>query len=215
MIREAVGEKRQPQTSQVIEKALRLTDTGYSVQLRAGKISRATGCHRLIETVEPISQKAHRKSRRRKSQCWRYGDSIENHRIHLIQTRDRFPQRSSGQGPTVHQAALIEYRNLDIPLEAIVLQAVIGNDQIAFRIVREQAPRRRRPVATDENRAGTMPGQQDWFVTDYPGVTAGGDFQYSPAVTMVAPTDNPRMSPSGTQGARQMNHQGGLAGTSD
>ena len=96
-----------------------------------------------------------------------------------------------------------------------MLQAIIGDDEIAFRMAGKQAPRRSHPVTPDENRAGGSPGEQPRFVAHCLGIAVSGDLADMTAVTAVAATDDAWMSAAGTQRQRQMDHQRRLAGAAD
>ena len=81
------------------------------------------------QVVENISRQAHR------ILAGRGIVAIHHHRIHFLQARYRFAQRAGGEQQAVAKAArTIDDRDFDITLQAIMLQAIITQDDIALRV---------------------------------------------------------------------------------
>jgi hypothetical protein len=215
MIGESMLGKTQPHRAQSIEEALRSTDAGYGVQFHPCQVGTAAFQQRIIEAMKALVSQSHRKHGSLKSRRWRHGDSVENHGIHLGQAHDRLAQGARGQTPAVHHPALVEHGDLDHAIQTIVLQTVIGKNQITVRMPGQKSAGRCHPVPADKDRTTAALRQQQGFVTDSAGITAGGYFRHMRGITTITTTDNSRMPPERGQSPRQMNHQGRLAGTAD
>ena len=90
--------------------------------------------------------------------------AVNNNRIYLPQTRSALAHRPGRQPPAVAEAAdAVDHHNFAIALQRVVLQAIVGNDEIEG-VTGEQrfncgaALRRHR-----DRRPGAL-GDQHWFV---------------------------------------------------
>jgi hypothetical protein len=102
--------------------------------------------------------------------------SLEQHdRIHLAKTRCRLAQRPRRQQPPVAELARgIDDGNLERSLQPIVLQAVVGDDDVRFGLPREQRERRGDAVACNAHRAAGASEEQR-LVSDTTRVVVGAD----------------------------------------
>jgi len=64
--------------------------------------------------------------------------AVDDDKIDLREPRDRFPQRAGRQQESITVAAdPIDHGDFDIPPQSIVLQTVVGNDEVTFRMRRK------------------------------------------------------------------------------
>ena len=89
------------------------------------------------------------------------------------EARARLAQRAGGQHPAVADAAgLVDHRDLEVSLQRVMLQSVVGDDHVAIRMRREQCPRRGDAVAADPDRH-RVGGDEQGLVADFGGIVAG------------------------------------------
>ncbi len=150
--------------TKLIEKALRRADAGHRVQASTHKICSNALNPRIVEPMENTSLQAHCEKRPVDRRYRRPGTSIEDNCVHAIQTRNRFAQRPRRQAPPIHQAALVEHGDLHRTCQPIVLQAIVGQQQIAIRIRSKQRKGGSASVTADEYGAAAAPCQQQGFV---------------------------------------------------
>lgn len=184
----------QGQAAEVVEESAGRADPSHRMQAKSRQISGIAMSLRLIETCKRSSRETHAEHRRPRSRRWRHGVFIQDHRIDLGQAANRLSQGPGGQEPAIHHAARIEHGELDIALKAIVLQAVIGQDDIACGMTLKQGPSRRRAVAPHEYRTSAIARKHQGLVADAGRIVARIDLKRSLGITAKAKRDDARES---------------------
>ena len=88
-----------------------------------------------------------------------------DHGVDLAQARRRLAQRPGGQQQAVAETArAVDHGDLDIAREAVVLQAVVADDDVAFGMRGEQRARGCNAVAADPDRAAAAAREQHRLV---------------------------------------------------
>ena len=91
---------------------------------------------------------------------------MAHHQINLAQTLHRLPERSCRETPAVAEAPFsVDDGNFDIPRQGIVLQAIIGDQNIAIRPLQQQTAGLD-PPREHENWTLRPPGDQQRFIAD-------------------------------------------------
>src|ERR1700754_494350 len=106
----------------------------------------------------------------------------------------------------------VDHADLDIAAQAIMLQAVIGEDQIAARL--DEKLRRFRTFATDRHRNAALPDQAG-LVAHYGGIVVARPEIRSAFAAAVTAADDARNETALLQRFRQGDDQGCLAGAAD
>ena len=129
MIGKRVGLYGQPKFIQVREEALRMADTGDGAQALAMEIGSLCQDFRVEQVVKTCTVQLHAVF------AFSSGSSIDDDCIHFRQAGRRLAQRPCGKQETIAEAAYaIHHGNLNIALQAVMLQAVVAEYHIAFRM---------------------------------------------------------------------------------
>ena len=129
MVGKGMRREGDAQFLQVLEKALRMADTGHGMNVGFVEVCGSgclVGAQQIVKdlTIEshlilPFARLA----------------AIHYNCINCLQARYRFAQRTSGEHTSVSKAPLsVDDRDFNITLQAIMLQAVIAKHDIALRI---------------------------------------------------------------------------------
>lgn len=89
-------------------------------------------------------------------------------------------------------AAPIKYDQFDGALQTIVLQAVVGDDDIALGVRGEQRATGGHTIATDDDRSPATLGQEQRFVANHPGIRIAPDDRFAVGGATVTAADDPR-----------------------
>jgi len=205
-----VRRKRDTQCLQVFKVALRMSDAGDGMDFGFVKII-GSGCQAWIEEVvkdRPVE--AH-------GMLARSGyATVHYHRIHRLQARGRFAQRSGGEQPAIAQPSLaIDDRDFDIALHAVVLQAVITQHHIALRVGLQCSARGGDAIPAHPDRAEFAPCHQQRLVAS---LLCGHTWIHplrKPCLALVAAADYERMPALRYQLLRKGKCQRSLAGSAD
>ncbi len=203
VIGENMGGKLQAKRAELIEETLWHAGAGNcseALRLQFGRAATAAG---IGQGKKSGAGQAHAKCRYRTIR--RERGAIEDQGIDTHQARRRFAQRPGRQRPAIHQAALIKYGDLDIARQAIVLQAVIAQQQIALGMYRQQGPGCGNPVTPDEYRQAAATLEQQGLVADFISCAVRKDLArlIGGKSAGVAATDDTRTPPQLRQAQRQ------------
>ncbi len=121
MVGKGMLDNVEPHRAQHVEEALWRTDASHRMQFPTDEIGNAAGGLRGAKAIKAFALQSHRKLGAPKSRRWRHGSSVEHQRIHLHQARQWFAQGPRRQAPAVHHAAVVEYGQFEIALQAVML----------------------------------------------------------------------------------------------
>jgi hypothetical protein len=143
----------------MIEVSLWIAYTGYSMIPWTGEVLGGRRQVRVFKGMEDTTLETHREL------PWLRVSSVYYDRIYSPQARDRFTQRARGKLPSIaHAAVAIDDRNLDIPLEAIVLQTVVAQYHVALGMCLQRGARCRDAILANPYRAYLTCSHQQGFV---------------------------------------------------
>ena len=143
----------------MIEVSLRIAYAGYGMIPWTGEILGGRRQVGVFEVMEDTALETHREL------PWFRVSSVYDDRIDSAQARDRFTQRARGKLPPIaHAAVAIDDRNLDIPLEAIVLQTVVAQHHVALGVCLQRSARCRDAILANPYRADLTCSHQQGFV---------------------------------------------------
>ena len=86
---------------------------------------------------------------------------------HVNASPSRFAQRTGRQQPAIPMAAAILHRDLNIAAQRVMLQAVVGDQDIDVRVGRQERPARLETLAPDEDRHPGPARDQERLVADF------------------------------------------------
>ena len=209
VVGERVFDQPQPGVPQVIEEPPRIADARHRVDGALPKPGQRGADAGIAEIERGLAAQRHQifPAARR---------AVADHEIHLAQPGGRLPQRSGGQARGVAQPAKpVHHGDFDIAAQAVVLQAVVAEDDVAI-VGLEQRPRRRHPIRPHHHRTAAAPRQQHRLVADFARIAVGTDSARPfgrPAA--VATTDHAGFVAGFAQQFHQPRHQRGLARAAD
>ena len=136
MVGKGVGLHRQTEMIEVCEEALRVADPGDGVQVLAVKIGGVCNGVRVEQVVETCTVQSHGIFARRRL------SAINDYRISLCHARWRLAQWPGGKQEAVAEAAhSIHHHDFDVAPQPVMLQAIIAEQNIAFRMGAQQCAR--------------------------------------------------------------------------
>ena len=91
---------------------------------------------------------------------------MRHDRVHRAQPRGRLAQRAGRQQEAVAEATCIDHGDLDVAREAIVLQAVIEDDDVDLRVRSAQRRDHCDAVGAHPHRAAAAAGEHDRLVAN-------------------------------------------------
>ena len=95
----------------------------------------------------------------------RFGNAIGDNQIDTAQATREFSERTGRQAKAIAKAAFSIYHNqFQIPLQGIMLQPVIGDDNVAC-LFRQQSPPRLKPIRSGIDRTGGTSSQEYRLIT--------------------------------------------------
>jgi hypothetical protein len=159
MIGERVAPGVDSEAREVVEEAVGIADAGDGVHRVPANGHRELRDAALLpsrDRDEALGIEAHRKARR----PWRgvgegpgaTGD-VDHDRIHFGKARHRLAQRPRRQHePVAVEALSVDDGNLHVAFQCVVLQAVVGHEDVHFRVRREERARGGRAIGRDEDR---------------------------------------------------------------
>lgn len=116
-------------------------------------------------------------------------------------------RRAGRQQPAVAHASFVEHGNVDVSTEPVVLQAIVGHDQIDLRVGLNQGPGRLYPVIVHEHRDARALFDKKGFVTTLLGRQMRLHLQAGARAPAVTARDDPRVPALLLQLAHQRHHQ--------
>ena len=133
------------------EEARRVADARHGMKRPGAPLSRIRDCIGLPQIPPRQWLVAHRRLPPGVDHGQRLVLGREAHqRVDAIETRRRLAQRAGGKHATVAEAArAVDNRNLELASQGVVLQPVVGEDDVALRMRREQRARGCDAVAPD------------------------------------------------------------------
>lgn len=126
VIGERMLDEPQPGVPQMIEKSPRIADAGYRMHRalpETGQRGTDTGIAEIQRRLTAQRHQIFAAARR----------AVADHEIDLVQSGGRLPQRSGWQARSITQSPeSIHYGDFDVAAQAVVLQAVVADDDIAI-----------------------------------------------------------------------------------
>ena len=121
--------------------------------------------------------------------------AVHHRRIHTA--TGGFAQRTGRKEQAVAETALILDRNLEISLQAVMLQSIVAENHVAASVGREQRAGGGGAICADPHRAPRTPGKQQRLVADLRGIVTLAHRAGSGVGPAVPPAEN-----SGAQSLR-------------
>src|ERR1700674_106032 len=211
VIREGVRRDIEAELFKMTEEARRISNSRHSVHYAATETLRRGGFAAIGEMVKQAAFQNHRMTIL-PGHKWLATRAVHHYGIDLTQAPDPFAQRASGKQEAVTDAAFaVEYDNFHIALQAMVLQPVVGDDDIYLRLRGEQTPSSSDTIVSHPDWASAAPRQQDRLVTYFARRRVHGDFARRARATSVPATDDAGPVAVIPQETGQPEHQWSLA----
>ena len=168
VIGKTVFHRMHPQPPQLREKAVRIADPGHGMYRLSSELM-------AFRDLTVVTYAANRVGIERHGEFARCRQSRRHDIIHTAQSAQWFAQRTGRQAVPISEAAYtVDHRDLDIAGESIMLQSVIGDDDVAVRML-NQGFSRGDPVRRHRHWAPAPRGDEHRLVADNNGITVGPD----------------------------------------
>ena len=155
----------EPQIGEGAEKTLGVTDARHRMEAAPMQGVRAASLRPVVQAMEGPGLQTHGETARCPTRQPGVAGTIEHHGVHSLQAGQRLPQRARREQPSVARTTPVEDRKLHIAGQAVVLQAVVAEQDIHLGMLRQQRHPGRGPVAADPDRAGRPTGKHQRLVT--------------------------------------------------
>ena len=204
----------QAEPAQGTKESPRIADPGHRMELPPDQRRSGTTSRRIAQRVKIAGFEHHVEGGQRGRQR-QIDSAVADHRIDRIQPRQRFAQRAQRQTPAVTGGAAIEDRQFDVAGQLVMLQAVVAEHNINFRMRGQQGGTGSSTVATDPDRHTAATRQQQRLVAHRSRAVFRVHRRRCLALTAVTATDDARAQPPRQQLLCQPQRQRRLAGTAD
>src|SRR6267143_1541623 len=207
VIRKRVSRELEPHARKPVEKPLGIADSGDRVQFLSGKLRLR---QRRPVPIDPVQ--TGRREPHAKCAGLRLG-AVHDGRIHAA--TGRLAQRTGRKEQAVAKTALILDCDLEISLQAVMLQSIVAENHVAARVGCEQRTRGGGAICADPHRAPRTLCKQQRLVADLRGIITLAHRVGSGVVPAVASAENSGVQPLRAQGVDEREDQRGFPRASD